>query len=363
MGIGVLRAFACLYWLSLGALPARAATPACDADDGGLTLPQGFCALVVADGLGPARQLTIAPNGDVYVAIDGAGGGIVALRDNDGDGRLEQQARFGDGGGTGVRMHDDYLYYAPDTMILRYRLGRGDLAPRAGPEVVVDGLPAERVRVGRPFEIDLEGYLYVDLGQPSSGCVDGEQPCPQDEYSGVWRFRADELKQSLPAPGRRYSTGNRDGIANAWNSESAKLYVVQHGGPPAPGSSGTDADGATLSDGDPLLALPPEWSADDVVFYEGRQFPGRYRGGAFVAVHGAGDGRDPQAYRVAFTPFAAGRATGEYETFATGFTDSQRLRASGRAPYRPVGLAVGPDGSLYVSDGEHGRIWRVLYRP
>ena len=69
--------------------------PACDPDNGGLILPEGFCALVVADGLEGARHLDVTADGDIYVHLRGArgrepdppGGGVVALRDADGDGR------------------------------------------------------------------------------------------------------------------------------------------------------------------------------------------------------------------------------------------------------------------------------------
>src|SRR5581483_1473143 len=65
-----------------------AAPPACDPDNGGITLPPGFCALVAADNLGAARHIAVAPNGDVYVALQtagrGEGGGVVALRDTKG---------------------------------------------------------------------------------------------------------------------------------------------------------------------------------------------------------------------------------------------------------------------------------------
>ena len=49
-------------------LPVTTQSPACDPDSGGIKLPTGFCALVVASNIGPARHLTVAPNGDVYVA-------------------------------------------------------------------------------------------------------------------------------------------------------------------------------------------------------------------------------------------------------------------------------------------------------
>ena len=75
-------------------LPAAKA-PACDSDNGGITLPAGFCALVVADGVGTARHMAVARNGDIYVGLqaDGAQGGVVALHDADGDGRFETQRK------------------------------------------------------------------------------------------------------------------------------------------------------------------------------------------------------------------------------------------------------------------------------
>ena len=75
--------------LAMSAAPALAA-PQCDADNGGITLPKGFCAMVVANNLGAARHAVAAPNGDLYVTLQsgkGKTGGVVALRDENGDGR------------------------------------------------------------------------------------------------------------------------------------------------------------------------------------------------------------------------------------------------------------------------------------
>src|ERR1700681_1316915 len=84
---------------------------ACDPDNGGIKLPAGFCAFVAADGIGAARHLVVAPNGDVYVAIMGRSkGGVVALRDKDGDGRLETKESFGEASSTGIDLHNGYLY-------------------------------------------------------------------------------------------------------------------------------------------------------------------------------------------------------------------------------------------------------------
>src|ERR1044072_2765707 len=91
-----------------------ASAPACDADNGGLTLPQGFCAAVIATDVGRARHLVVAPNGDVFVSTQtagrGSGGGVVALRDTDNDGKLDTRETFGEGSATGIGLHDGYIY-------------------------------------------------------------------------------------------------------------------------------------------------------------------------------------------------------------------------------------------------------------
>ena len=100
------------------------------------------------------------------------------------------------------------------------------------------------------------------------------------------------------------------------------------------------------------------------MFYTGTQFPQKYRGGAFIAFHGSWN-RAPMpqdGYNVTFQPFASGKASGKFEVFADGFAGKDAARCSPNdAAYRADGVAQGPDGSLYISDSQKGRIWRVLY--
>lgn len=63
-----------------------------------------------------------------------------------------------------------------------------------------------------------------------------------------------------------------------------------------------------------------------------------------------------------FIPFEDGEPSGDWITFAEGFPGPGRISSSGDAKYRPMGLAVGSDGALYISDSVEGRIWRVTYR-
>jgi glucose/arabinose dehydrogenase len=100
-----------------------------------------------------------------------------------------------------------------------------------------------------------------------------------------------------------------------------------------------------------------------VAFYTGSQFPARYRGGVFIAFHGSWNRAPlPQAgYNVAFIPFQNGRPSGNYEIFANGFSGQAQLMNPNQAAHRPTGLAVAPDGSLYITDDVGGRIYRVFY--
>src|SRR6266850_2823776 len=118
----------------------------CDADNGGLKLPAGFCAQVVAEDIPTARHLVVAPNGDVFVARQGGGGGrrggnhipggVVALRDKDGDGKLETREEFGSGSTTGIALRNGYIYIAHFNTVERFKLTPGQLKPATdAPEV------------------------------------------------------------------------------------------------------------------------------------------------------------------------------------------------------------------------------------
>jgi glucose/arabinose dehydrogenase len=60
-----------------------------------------------------------------------------------------------------------------------------------------------------------------------------------------------------------------------------------------------------------------------------------------------------------FQPMANGKASGSYQVFADGFAGPRK--EPGLAAHRPSGLAVGPDGALYISDDQGGWVWRVAY--
>jgi mono/diheme cytochrome c family protein len=114
----------------------------------------------------------------------------------------------------------------------------------------------------------------------------------------------------------------------------------------------------------PVIAFPAHWAPLQMTLYTGTQFPEKYRGGMFVAFHGSWNRapRSQAGYKVVFIPFdEKGMPRGSYETFADDFAGKEEFTDTRDARFRPGGLAVGPDGSLYVGDTEKGRIWRIIY--
>jgi len=407
------------------AILAFAAAPALAAEPDGLTLPPGFHASVVAEGLGPMRHLAIRDNGDIYlstgrgVAAQG-GSGIVALRLGP-DHKADKVEHFGVvDGGTGIRIWHGALYAASASRVYRFAFHGKDLLPESDPQVVVDHIPKSR-QSNHVIAIDRKGGLFVaDDGSanictaanaPSGATPVGLKPCPDlDVRAGIWRFSALKSDQSFDK-GEHIATGIRDLTALDFASDGT-LYGIMHGRDTtarqfpavvtaadddhiademAPIAKGADfgwpysyydgerkmqlvapeygGDGKTLATGDlvkPVLTFQSKRAAPlDMVFYEGKNFPAQYRGGAFIVLHGTGGqkidgGRTGR--NIVFAPRGADGKIGAPVVFADGFAGANPGgRGPGAVTYRPSGVAVGPDGALYVVDSVKGRLWRITY--
>ena len=113
----------------------------------------------------------------------------------------------------------------------------------------------------------------------------------------------------------------------------------------------------------PVAAFPAHWAPNDLLIYTGSQFGQKYSGGVFIAFHGSGSRTPlPQGgYNVVFQPLRDGKAAGNYEVFANGFAGKIPMKRE-EADARPMGLAQGPDGSLFIVDSVKGKLWRVFNR-
>lgn len=276
----------------------------------------------------------------------------------------------------------------------------------------------------KPLAFDDKGFLYIPFGGPSDAGQDlklygpvgipggkGLDPSPELENNGgIWRFDAEKTNQTQK-DGTRFSTGIRSIVGMQWNPEDKSVYAVVNGMDnfhtlypeaysewegavlpsetlikvtegsnfgwpyayydhiqqknvlqPAYGGDGI-IEGRAAAFDKPVIGFPGHWAPMDILFYRGDQFPERYKHGAFIAFHGSTDRSPfPQAgFIVCFVPFKNGKSTGKYEIFADGFTGVDTVGTTNDARYRPMGLSTGPDGSLYISESNQGKIWRVLY--
>lgn len=326
-----------------------------------------------------------------------------------------------------MRIHKGYLYFASERVVYRNKLSPGKLVPETKMDTILTEDTEQRGsiwHITKPIAFDNDGHMYVPFGAPSNACQDlimtpggtpgfaGLNPCPElEHYGGIWQFDANKtnLKQK---DGKKFATGIRSVVAMQWNNMTNNLYVVMHGrddlhllwpdkftpwqnamlpseeflqvkqgdnfGWPysyfdqmqnkniqAPEYGG---DGKMLAKDSttkmPIMGFPGHWAPNDLLFYEGNQFPEHYKHGAFIAFHGSTNRSPyPQAgYFLCYVPFVNGAPTSEWEVFADGFAGMDTIVNTSDAKYRPMGLAMGPDGSIYVSDSRIGKIWRIMYK-
>jgi glucose/arabinose dehydrogenase/mono/diheme cytochrome c family protein len=354
-----------------------------------------------------------------------SGGFLVALQDTAGSGKADVINRFGEtvqsggAGGTGIALYQGALYAEINDRIVRYALPAGSNLPKDPPQTVVSGLPLGGDHPMHPFTIDADGSLYVDVGTATNSCQlknrtlksPGADPCKELETrGGIWRYDANKVGQKF-SPAERFATGIRNGEGFAIDSAGHRLFVTQHGRDqlhqnwpalykpdeeatlpaeellnlqrggdygwpecyydsfqrrlvlaPEYGGDGGKKVGVCADKMAPVAAFPAHWAPDGMTFYDKDQFPSRYHNGVFIAFHGSWDRAPfPQSgYNVVFQSLAGAQAAGQCEIFADGFAGA--VKTPEKAVHRPTGVAVGPDGSLYVSDDIRGRIYKIVYR-
>ena len=341
------------------------------------------------------------------------------MRDTNRDGKPDVVAPFGDVKGTEVRLFKNWLYVSDDVGVYRYSLKKGQLAPNGARETVVSDFPKKRQHSDKTFALEQERHSLYQRGRafellPGKRSAGRFARQESVSHSGEVRRRLGVRRpEAQPDPGQRQALRHRHAQRRGHRMECHAERVVRRdswprlaghafpgalqlgrqrhaagrGVPPdrrwrrlrlavpllryQAGQASARAgvwrrqDEGTRAGKypDPLVAFPAHWAPNDLLFYSGKSFPAKYHEGAFIAFHGSWNrAPEPQAgYKVVFQPMKDGKPNGPYEIFADGFAGEMQDNNPRNAQYRPVGLAVGPDGSLFVSDSQKGRIWRISF--
>jgi len=350
----------------------------------------GFKVDLYASGLNYPRLLRTAPNGDLFLA-ESRSGEIKVFRGIDKDGKAQQTEVFA----TGLKMPFGIAFYPPGPdpqwvyvgntdSVVRFPYHKGDLKAGGARQVIVPDLPSGGLLTGgghwtRDIAFSRDGKkMYVSVGSHSNH--DDADDNPRELH------RADVLEYNPDGTGFRvYAYGIRNAVGIAVQPETGELwgsvnerdtlgedlppdYIthIQDGGfygwpwfymggtwdPKHKGKHPELKDKVITPD----VLLQSHFASLEMLFYEGKQFPQEYRGDIFAAEHGSWNRKKRSGYEVVRVPLKNGHATGEYEDFLTGFVTDD-----GNVWGRPVGVAVGNDGSLFVSDDGSKSIWRVSY--
>lgn len=345
-----------------------------------LAVPQGFKVNLFASNLKGPRTIAIAPSGDVFVTQSYVGS-IVVLPDKNADGVADNNTVFADGLARphGMLFHDSALFVADTNSVHRIRYTKGDSKAGERKALTPDGaLGDDRGHWTRNILLSADGKsLFIAIG--SRGNV-GEEETPRATIQtvpvsgGAPATFASGLRNPIgialyPGTNDLYTVVNeRDGLGDGLVPDY--LTRVQRddffGWPYAYTGRNPDPDfGAKKPDlvaktKRPDVLFESHSAPIGIVFYEGKQFPARYRGGAFVTLHGSWNSGAPTGYKIVFVPFKNRRpAANAYENFATGFWSEGEETAAVWG--RPAGIAVAPDGALLVADDTGGAIWRISY--
>ncbi len=352
--------------------------------DAQLAMPKGFKINVFAEGdFDNPRWMTLAPNGDVFLA-DSRANSIIVLRDKNKDGKISDDERFTFAENLsqpfGMAFNGEYFYVANTDSVVRFKYKNGQTKAESEPEKII-----ELTKGGynqhwtRNILFSPDGKkLYVSIG--SSGNVDVEK---DERRAGISEYNPDGTGYRL------FASGLRNPIGLAWNPADGKLwtavnerdglgddlvpdyvtqvkdggfygfpfsYIGQNEEPRHKGENPGLVKKAIVPD----VLLRSHSAALGIQFYTGKMFPKEYQGDAFVALHGSWNREKLTGYKIIRVHFENGKlAANGYEDFITGWLpseDSQEVWG------RPVGLLVNTDGALLIADDGGKKIWRVSYQ-
>ena len=352
-------------------------------------VPPGFSVALFHRGVDAPRLIRAAPNGDIFVA-ESLAGQLRILRPA-GTCQLGGASVYATGLDRpfGIAFYPpgpnpQYVYVAENSRIIRYPYLTGDLVPSNAMEVIVPALPQGAGQLPgqghwtRDVAFSADGStMFVAVGSCSNAQEQGED---ETERAAILAFNPDGSNRRVFASGLRNpvslsvsprngalwaSVNERDGLGDELVPDYLTavdqgqffgwpwFYIGGHRDPRPAVAPPAGLPEVTV----PTVLLQAHAASLGSAFYSGTQFPAGYRGNLFVAQHGSWNRANPTGSKVIRVPFTwQGRAIRRYEDFMTGFVMSNH-----QVWGRPVGIAMGADGSLYVSEDASNAVYCVSY--
>jgi len=340
------------------------------------TVPSGFHINIFASDFKRPRLLTVAPNGDIFLAETGANQ-VVILRDPKHTGGAQERIVFASGlvRPFGIAFHDDYVYIGNMSSLVRFKYDPKTSQRTGEAEKLLDlpggGHDTRNVAItpdGKHVLIAVGSASNIATGEPPMRAavticdLDGQNPRqfatglrnpvglainPVTGTPWVTVNERDELGDDLPPD---YLTSIKDGSFYGWPYS----YIGSNVDPRVKPQMPDLVPKAVIPD----VLLGAHVAPLQFAFYSGKQFPASYFGGAFVAEHGSWNRASRAGYQVAFVAFKDGQPCADPVPFMTGLVPDPK---SALVYGRPVGVTTAPDGSLLVADDGIGVIYRISY--
>jgi len=349
--------------------------------------PDGYKVSLFATGLVEPRLMRTAPNGDLFVAESRAGRVTVFRPGATGSDPAKETFASGLTRPFGIAFYPDgpnpkFVYVGNTNSIVRFPYENGDMKARAVHEIIVPELPGgANLRGGGHWTRDIafskDGRkMFVSVGSYSNN-DDPDTVAREAGRATILQFNPDGTERRI------YVSGIRNAVGLAIHPESGELWASVNerdglgenlvpdfitsvrdgdffgwpwfymGGTQDPKHAGKHPE---LKDKvrTPDVLIQPHSASLQMVFYTASGFLPAHRNSIYAALHGSWNRRQRTGYKVIRVPMKGTKSTGEYEDFVTGF-----VTPDGQVWGRPVGVAVGKDGSLFVSDDGSNSIWRV----
>lgn len=388
-----------------GQAPAQLAVPVEDEASAQLKVPAGFAIRIFAKDLKDPRLMDVGEDGNLYVAERGANS-IVRLPDANGDGLADERQVVAQGLNQphSVEWYQNTLIVAEFDKIERFtdQNGDGDMLDEGEKQIITEQIPSGGGHSSRTAHVGPDGKLYTAAGSSTNN-----NPESDPRRAAISRFNldgtipednpfvgdVDERRHVVWAEGLRNSVdflflpdgrlwADHNGSDDLGDEVPPEEIVIQvekgkHYGWPfcytptlgvtPPNTQEVRDKRVKLSDvftscsqATPALFTDLAHQAPlGIAYYDASAFPDGYRNNLFVAYHGSWNSTTPRDCKVQMIVVQDGQPV-DSQPFVTGFRKSDS-QSCGGAWGRPAGVAVSPNGELFISDDENGNVYRVVY--